>query len=226
MDFGLPTDSLLLLGGNLYGTTLGIGSCAEGECGTVFELTPPNSGQTSWNENVLFSFGGASGANPSANLIGDATGNLFGTTQYGGNLDCAVNVGGCGIVFELSPPVGGTGPWTQTTLLTFDITNGDFPLAGLAMDSAGNLYGTTSRGGPQCTNNDENCGCGSAFMLAPPIGGQGPWTQTVLISFIAPNGCIPQIGQGLIRDQTGNLYGTTQSGGQNNLGTVFELMPP
>ncbi|MGA2697563.1 MAG: choice-of-anchor tandem repeat GloVer-containing protein, partial [Terriglobales bacterium] len=109
---------------------------------------------------VLWSFGSSpsDGASSVSNLIFDKAGNLYGTTQFGGsatNLQCG-NGGGCGTVFELSPNADGT--WTNNIIYNFcanysgSCLDGQQPTAGLAMDAAGNLYGTTYFGGPGCGN--------------------------------------------------------------------------
>jgi uncharacterized repeat protein (TIGR03803 family) len=99
--------------------------------------------------------------------------------------------------------------------------DGSAPLARLIFDGSGTLYGTTSEGGPI------NAGClpdcGTVFKLTRTTEG-GPWTETVLYSFMGRNGAVPQAG--LIVDKLGALYGTTAVGGDNNSGTVFKLTPP
>jgi uncharacterized repeat protein (TIGR03803 family) len=91
----------------------------------VFELTPKTGGK--WAEKVLHSFNGKDGKNPSASLIFDASGNLYGPTEYS--------------IFELMPKTGGG--WTEKLLLNSGST------ADLIFDGAGRLYGTTYMGGPQ-----------------------------------------------------------------------------
>jgi len=104
-------------------------------CGVVFELTPASSDQ--WKETVLHAFtGGKDGGSPQAPVIFDAVGNLYGTTWEGP----ATN----GLVFELTPTSNG---WKEKVLHTFDGLDGANPGAGLAIDSAGNLFGTTYDGG-------------------------------------------------------------------------------
>jgi uncharacterized repeat protein (TIGR03803 family) len=210
-DGGEPRASLIFdAAGNLYGTTYGGGIYCHsiGGCGTVFELTLTAGGN--WTEAVLYNFGSFTddGYEPSASLIFDAAGNLYGTTQFGG-------IHGWGTVFELTPTTGGG--WSEQVLLNFG-TGGAFPQAGLIFDAAGNLYGTTSEGG---TN------IGTVFELTPNVG--GGWTETVLHNFgSGTDGSYPYAG--LIFDAAGNLYGTTQYGGTYNscsggCGTVFELTP-
>ena len=157
------------------------------------------------DDKVLHSFvsDGADGNNPYAGLIFDAAGNLYGTTSGGGT-------SGVGTVFELTPAGGGT--WTEKVLHDFSNNEGTTPLGGLIFDAAGNLYGTTSRGG-----NDY----GTVFELTPGAG--GTWTEKVLHNFDNTDGAYPQAG--LISDIAGNLYGTTPNGGTDGLGTVFELTP-
>lgn len=197
--------------GNLYGTTFyGGGSGCNGlGCGTVFELTPNLDG--TYSETVLHNFtGGSDGAAPTAGLLADAEGNLYGTTSEGGgrNRDCLT---GCGTVFKLTPNLDGT--YDERVLYSFGGSDGQTPHAGLIADAVGNLYGTTFFGGvilPECGG-----WCGTVFMLTPS------GTLRVLHSFNFRDGANPTAG--LIADAAGNLYGTTRLGGNNNYGTVFEL---
>ena len=96
--------------------------------------------------------------------------------------------------------------------------NGNRPFAGLALDQAGNLYGTTAWGGiGSCEG-----GCGVVFKLTP--GAQGIWTYSVLHKFTGNHdGARPFAG--LVFDKRGNLYGTTAYGGKDNAGVVFEVAP-
>ena len=220
--------------GNLYGTAEYGGNetaCPAGVlvsgagCGVVFELSPPSSGNGPWTETVLYSFtGGSDGAYPKAGLIFDQAGNLYGTTTDGGGSSAACGTFGCGIVFELSPVAGGGR--TESIIYRFQGgSDGAGPQAGLIFDSKGNLYGTTSGGGAD--------GSGTVFVLSPPSSGSGQWIETVLYSFTGgSDGANPEAG--LIFDQSGNLYGTTSSGGTANAGcayivgqcgSVFELAP-
>jgi uncharacterized repeat protein (TIGR03803 family) len=139
---GLIQDSI----GNLYGTTNGGGSqkCYPG-CGVVFKLSQFNG---VWTETPIYTF--TNGESPDGGLISDGAGNLYGTTIGGGEFLY-------GTVFELSPSAAGG--WTLTTLHSFDLSDGYSPYAGLARDSAGNLYGTTAYGG-------SNYG-GVAFEITP-----------------------------------------------------------
>jgi uncharacterized repeat protein (TIGR03803 family) len=198
--------------GNLYGTTYGGGLLCS--CGVVFKLAHNSDG--SWTEHVLHRFtGGADGNSPTSELILDAAGNLYGTTNYGGLF-------GRGVVFKLAPNPGGT--WTEQVLYSFmGGTDGSIGSAGMIFDAAGNLYGTNYYGG------SSSCDCGVIFKLAPNP--DGTWTEHVLYRFAGgmTDGANPRAG--VILDAAGNLYGTTEfgglgwSGGSGGWGTVFELMP-
>ncbi len=208
-DGAYPRAGLILdSAGNLYGTTYAGGAHT---LGTVFQLAPTSS-TSNWTETLLHSFaGGSDGANPRAGLILDSAGNLYGTTYAGGTPNL-------GTVFRLSPPISPATNWTETVLHPFaGGSDGANPRAGLILDSAGNLYGTTSGG-----TND----LGTVFELAPPISPAANWTETLLHSFVGgtSDGAAPYAG--LILDSAGNLYGTTYAGGTPNLGTVFRLSPP
>jgi uncharacterized repeat protein (TIGR03803 family) len=202
--------------GNLYGTTSsgGTHNCqGNGGCGTVFKLTPTVGG--AWTETVLYNFGnGTDGYAPEAGVILDpAGGNLVGTTTYGGTNGCAVSqYSGCGTVFELTPAAGGG--WTETVVHDFggDL-DGATPLAGLTLDAAGNLYGTTFVGGTY--------DLGTVFRLSPA--GLG-WSETVLYNFSLGSGGGPGAGT-LVFDAAGNLYGTVYYDGVYFGGTAFKLSP-
>jgi uncharacterized repeat protein (TIGR03803 family) len=209
--------------GNLYGTTYlgGIGQCGNSEgvaeskatgskppkgntssgCGIVFELSRSSSG--GWAEKILYNFrAGTDGAGPWANLTLDATGNLFGTTSgggtgYGGCI--GVYISGCGTVFELSPAHGAS--WKEHVLYSFTgDTDGGVPLAGVVLDNAGNLYGTTP--GPFSEY-------GSVYELSPTS--TGTWTETTLSSFVDETYGFGAASS-LIIDEAGKVYGTTQYG--------------
>ena len=189
---GLIMDS----SGNLYGTTDQGGANGDG---TVFEIAKGSGAIT-----TLASFDGSNGADPLAGLIMDSSGNLYGTTDQGGpTWNPNSGVYGDGTVFELAK-----GSRTITTLASFNGTNGEYPYAGVIMDSSGNLYGTTYEGGAS--------GDGTVFELA-----KGSSTITTLASFNGTNGEDPYAG--VISDSSGNLYGTTYEGGASGDGTVFEL---
>jgi uncharacterized repeat protein (TIGR03803 family) len=211
--------------GALYGTTYGGGDehCGYfgGGCGTVFELTRTSSG---YSEKILHVFGKRihDGYYPEGGLIADKSGDLFGTTPFGGSYGCVVPPpeysGGCGTIYELTPsgsrytekvvhvftePAAGQGVWPQTSL---------------TVGSDGYLYGTAVSGG------DFKCGapgsfiagCGTVYRLAPghpplqslyqfPGGKDGSQPSAPLLYF------------------DGVLYGETLAGGTKGHGTVFKL---
>jgi hypothetical protein len=172
---------------------------------------------------LLYNFQGASdGANPISFLIADKAGNLYGTTYAGGNGSFCL--GGCGTVFQLRPPSGKGGVWTETVLYSFaGNPDGYYPSTGhLVFDSSGNLYGATQFGG------SAGFGYGTIYRLSPPIEPDDPWTENVLYNFTdGDDGGVPA--NGLVVDRAGNLYGTTNDSGaygQEGAGTIFELSPP
>jgi uncharacterized repeat protein (TIGR03803 family) len=187
--------------GKLYGTTQAAGSHGFG---TVFELTPTSSG---WALTVLYAFQGSSdGMAPIGGLLFDQAGNLYGTASSGGS-------GGGGTVFELTPSGGG---WAFNLVYSFRGSSG--PFAGLTSDAAGNLYGTTVGGGTYQH--------GSVFKLTPT---NGSWVETDIYSFTGgSDGDAPR--SIVTLDATGNLYGTTYTGGANDCGgqgcgVVWEITP-
>jgi uncharacterized repeat protein (TIGR03803 family) len=218
-DGGWPFAGMIFDGaGNLYGTTYSGGSHGDG---TVFQLTPRPNG--TWSETVLHSFDGEDGKYPTAGLIFDSAGNLYGTTTAGGNLsDCSGF--GCGVVFRLTP--NSNRRWREKVLHGFNGRDGASPSAGLIFDETGNLYSTTPVGGNhQCGGP----GCGVVFQLTPATNDK--WSEKVLHVFDGNHGTGPLAA--LILDKAGNLYGTTFAGGldstwcsyPNGCGTVFELTP-
>ena len=213
---GVIPYSTLVIGrdGKLYGTTAfgGIGPClAYGHtgCGTVFTLQNPvtfcHTSYCPWIETPLYKFsGGADGSNPYGGaLVFDQAGNVYGTTYGGGT--------GSGVVYKLTPAGSG---WTESVLYTFaGGSDGASPWAGVTLDQAGNLYGTTAAGGA--------FGGGTVYELSPSGSG---WTKRTLHSFQQQqDGGNPYAG--VILDPAGNLYGATQYGGSGGGGTVFEMSP-
>jgi uncharacterized repeat protein (TIGR03803 family) len=222
-DGGGPSGSLLEDStGALYGTTPSGGTVSQcmgnPGCGTVFRLTPPAVGQTAWAETTLYTFtGGTGGANPAAGLVFDKSGALYGTTVAGGDGDVGGG-GGAGVVFRLTPPVGGQTSWTESVIHTFTLTDGAGPTDSLIMGASGALFGTTSVGGSGC--------CGTVFKLAPPAAGRSNWKETVIYNFQGGSDGGHPYG-GLVMDSTRNLFGTTTTSefGANGAGTVFEVTP-
>ena len=185
--------------GNIYGTTGGGGLHNSG---TAFELTPSGGGYT---ESILHSFGnGPDGRNPTAGIVLDSAGNVYGTTPLGGTgtfQDCH---GSCGTVYQLMPSSGG---WVENVLVDFDVTNGQHPYGNLIIDGSGNLYGTTASGGQN--------GGGVVYKLAPS---GGSFTYSMLYSFSSCGSM-----GGLAMDAAGNLFGVCYGGGAQQDGWIFEL---
>jgi uncharacterized repeat protein (TIGR03803 family) len=221
--------------GNLYGTTP---SGGNSDGGVVFELSPPKQMGGRWTETILYRFSVPATRGPFGSLIFDRNGHLFGTTLAGG----ASNDGS---VFELSPPMKPGGNWIERDIYSFLGGNdGALPYAGLAIDGAGALYGTTIEGGGSECDQFGFQGCGTVFRLTPPSARTGRWVEKVLHRFHGDDGREPYAG--LIIDGLGNLYGTTIDGGPDlrrvlprhfegrpfvpvatgDDGTVFELSPP
>jgi uncharacterized repeat protein (TIGR03803 family) len=188
--------------GNLYGTTW-MGGTESCDCGVIFKLSPGTNGK--WTEAVLHSFNGKDGANPYAGLVFDTAGNLYGTTFS--------TTDGESTVFKLTP--GANGKWTHAVAHAFNGKDGENLYAGVVVDAEGNLFGAAAGGGAY--------GDGTIFKLTP--GTNGKWGETVLHDFNGKDGAGPQADVAL--DATGNLYGTTVSGGNSKscigCGTVFKL---
>ena len=202
-------------GGNIFGTT----------DSTVFELTP--NGDGGWTSSVIHSFAGGpkDGSSAQSAPVSDEAGNLYGTTETGGSK-------GYGVVYKLTPVVTGkkNGTWTEKILYSFGGSKlGQWPWAGVVLDAAGNIYGTTQYGG-KFTTCSSTYGCGTVFELVAPVGTAKAYKEKVLWNFNSIDGYSP-LGN-LIFDSAGNLYGTTfyggllgQIGGTQGEGVVFELNP-
>jgi uncharacterized repeat protein (TIGR03803 family) len=206
-DGGSPAGLVIGTLGSLYGVA-GAGPYSEG---VVFDLGPAT--PSKWRERVLYAFQGTNtGFGPSGPLIFDPVGNLYGTTagtfeQYAGT------------VFELKK---GSSGWKRKTLWQFNEKNGAGPDSGVIFDLAGNLYGTTRGGGRTC----DGIPCGTIFQLTQGSGSK--WKHRLLYGFQRPeDGFLPS--SGLVIDRTGNLYGTTATGGIGDCfdgcGVVYMLAP-
>lgn len=212
-DGGTPAGPLVLdATGNLYGSTSYGGTlsgiCGRSGCGVVYELSPNSDG--SWQETVLHSFtGGTDGAYPVGGLT-LADGDLYGAAYLGGNLTGCTGTG-CGVVFELSPASSG---WKETVLHSFNgAADGAGPQSGLAVNSAGNLFGTTSNLYTRPV----------AFKLSRSRG----WKETILHSFTGSDDGSAPVGP-LSLDAAGNVFGESTAPSWCNsfiisCGVVFKL---
>jgi uncharacterized repeat protein (TIGR03803 family) len=207
-DGSLPLSGLVRdAQGNLYGAAeFGgdeQGQCASpGGCGVIFKL------DTTGAESTVYTFtGGQAGYQP-LNVILDAAGNFYGITLVGGSLNC---MAGCGTVFKVDT----SGKETVLHVFTGGTTDGYYPVGGLVHDSAGNLYGTTTRGGA--------FGLGTIFKV------DAAGNETIVQSFTGgSDGSTPFAS--LIMDSAGNIYGTTSAGGDPNChalicGVIFKIVP-
>ena len=237
--------------GALYGTSFGYDLVKKNHkpyYGSVFKLTPPAAGSTTWTPAVLYLFQGkGDGGRPGGGLVVDKAGALYGTEGGG--------------VFKLTPPVSGQTAWTESVLYSntyatvgnllwgrdgtlygvnlgevfcltppsggatdwtpsvlYQFPPGSYPNGGLISDRSGALYGTTALGG--------TANVGTVYKLVPPSKGQTAWTQDILYSFQGgtSDGARPMAG--VVTDSAGALYGTTYAGGAASGGTVFMLVPP
>jgi uncharacterized repeat protein (TIGR03803 family) len=163
------------------------------------------SGATASNFKVLHEFLDRPGMSPSAALVADSAGNLYGTTRFSIGQNCDE---GCGVVFELARS---DGHWTYKVIHAFSGPDGEQPFAALIVDSAGNLYGTTETGGAN--------GVGTVYEVSPS---GTKWKERVLHSFGGP-GDLSYPSSGLTMDASGNLYGCALFGGTLGHGGVFEM---
>ena len=184
--------------GNLYGTTSAGGTSG---LGTVYRLQPAGA---AWTETVLHSFQGSDGMTAGSGVLLDSAGDLYGTTQAGGTV-------GDGTAFELTTL--GQGNWSLRTLFPFQGTGLQGSYRTLAMDSNGNLYGTSATEGAYHL--------GSVFKLTFA---NGTWQYTSLHDFTGGRDGANPYGT-LSFDAAGNLYGTTENGGMYGNGVVFQIAP-
>ena len=237
-----PTNLIRDSAGNLFGVSnYGGGGTAPAclyqgapvGCGVVFELQPPAADGQAWHETVLHAFSGNDdGFAPSGLTIFE--GKLYGFT-WGGNGSCS---GGCGTVYELTPPASGSLKWTYKRLHTFSghaAAHG--PFGNPLIDAAGAIYGIAYSGGATApTGCAPFSGCGEVFELAPPASGTGAWTKSTLWNFDGLDGT--GAFNSLSMDADGNLYGMTNEGGDSSAncpappgspagcGVAFELDRP
>ena len=193
--------------GNLYGTA----DEGPGGSGVVFKVSPDG------EETLLFAFQGGFKKNPKlpgGGLLMDKTGNLYGTTQFGGNGNCPFGQldFGCGTIFRLDPS------GNLEVLYEFSGgSDGRQPFGPLVPDANGNLYGVAQFGGDPSCGEFPQTGCGTVFKLSKNR------KLTVLHTFQGgTDGAFPQPGL-LVDTVAGNLFGATASGGNSDHGTVFKI---
>ena len=187
--------------GNLYGTTVQGGAHASG---TVWQLHP--NGDGTWTHTVLYSFtGGADGGEPYKGVTLDANGNLYVTAVTGGSGGCE---GGCGVTYALTKN-GAT--WSQAVIHSFNGIDGSGPGAGVTIDDAGNVFGTTPTGGAN--------GLGNVYELSP--GKHGKWKFTEVHAFTGSDGIGGSAGRMILRGRT--FYDANTAGGLYGDGNIFAL---
>ncbi len=192
---------MVLRRGRLYGAATTGGAHGSG---VIFELRPTAVGE--WDFNPIYPFKGQpDGSFPYGALLFVGSNKIYGTTYYGGD-------NGIGAVYELSQRR--LGQWDERVIYSFQNgTDGNSPISNLVRDAAGNLYGTTSEGGS---------GSGTVFKLTPIGGGQ--WTESVVHPFAGPpDGAFAY--NGMVVDRSGNFYGATVHGGDNDDGSVYQFTP-
>ncbi len=213
--------------GWLYGTTLYDAGFGIG-IGTVFGLEPPSVPGGAWTQHIVYNFpGGDNGpSNPTAGVVFDSAGNLYGTTtDYDSIYDyyCEYSYGvPCGHIFEMSPPTTAGGTWTYSSIYSY--TGGEDlgePLDSVTLDARGNLYVTAYYAG------------GSVIELNPPAVKGDAWTETTLYQFTGNSGGGYWPLSNLVFGPDGRLYGTLYAGGNSTdcsnwaeaCGTIFALTP-
>jgi uncharacterized repeat protein (TIGR03803 family) len=207
-DGSYPQAGVLIGSGILYGTTSSGGLALRG---SAFSLAPPVAAGGAWTETLLYSFGSVlyDAIGPNAPMSLGPGGVLYGTTSAGGSYNY-------GAVFSLTPPASSGGGWIENIL--YDFTSGAYPMmCGVVAGPRGVLYGTTETGG---TANQ-----GRVYSLTPPSSPGSAWRFADLYSFSGSNDGSNPWGP-LAMGRNGALYGTTNSGGSGQFGTVFRLTPP
>jgi hypothetical protein len=200
--------------GDLWGVTTfgginGSPCFTEEGCGVIFNMTP--NGDGTWTYHVMHRFAASiyDGQRPYSGLVMDSAGNFYGATWLGGAFNN-------GTVFKFALV---DGEWKETILYDFPDCHGGCQVDGtLAMDGAGNLYGTASGGTKSC----EGLSCGVVFKLEPQT--TGLWKYTKLYNFNDTSGGVSPF-YGVILDSEGNLYGVTSNFGKYGGGTAFEITP-
>jgi len=207
---GVWSEQIIYAPGGYAGLTMGSAGNIYGLSNTaIFELS--SNGKGGWNSTVLYTFSTKGNTPiPVGSLALDKAGNLYGAI-YGAPYGSGAH--NQGKIFEL---VNKKSKWTRKVLYNFGSVAGDGsnPNAGVVLDASGNVYGVTRYGG--------SSNSGTVFELVAPVG-KGDYQEKILTSFDGTNGSTPYAS--LILDDSGNIYGTTTTGGSSNYGTVFEVTP-
>ena len=214
--------------GNLYGTTEVGGALNQcmGGCGVVFKLSPSSDPSALWSETVLYKFPSNCNGFCAGTLSGvtlDQSGNVYGTTDYGGTGFCGG--GGCGTVFRLKRPATKGGAWKHQVLYNFLAgTDGAGPAANLIFDAKGK-----SIWNHDVWRHSVLWRLWHGLSSNPSTKSAKLWVETVLYRFAGgEDGYIPE--SSVVLDQTGAVYGTTAAGGgtgceSKGCGIIFKLTP-
>ena len=191
--------------GNLYiATTQG----GVSQLGSVEKVSPPAAGATAWTLSTIYSLGTAGSSVQS--VVITAAGLLLGDTS-------------AGVLFQLTAPAGGKGPYTYTQLGNAGAAarNG---LNQLELAPDGSVYTVDAQSGPTCTAGGFKEPCGQVVGFSPPAGHAGAWKYSVLHTFGGPpaDGASPF---DIVVDASGAIFGTTFDGGTAGGGVCFELVP-
>jgi hypothetical protein len=212
--YGPPAPPIWDGKGNMWGTMTYGGnnqsSCmGEEGCGVIFAMTPKGDG--TWTYHVMHRFASSTydGQRPYGSMVMDSAGNFYGSTWLGGRYNN-------GTIFKFGLV---DGKWKETILYDFPSCHEGCQADGsLAMDTAGNLYGTADGGTGSC----DGLSCGVVFRLSPQT--NGTWKYNVIYNLNATSGGVSPF-YGVILDGKGNLYGVTSSFGKYGGGTAFEIIP-
>jgi hypothetical protein len=209
--------SLIAPDGTMYGSVAFTDSSNE----AIYKLTPPSEPGGQWTETILYTFqGGSDGSGAVGPLSVGPHGEIYGTTEWGGIATTWCGSGGCGTVFQLTPPLAPGGAWPEKILYRFQgPPDADFPTTGVAVGPDGSLFGTTEQGGSVSPPVNGN---GTVFQLTPPGAPGGEWTETIIHNFsqFGPAGCDPY--GGVAVGQNGALYTTTSA---CSIGSIVSFTP-
>jgi hypothetical protein len=203
--------------GDIYAASVygGYAGCSYSDgCGSVAQFVPPATIGGAWSENVLYQFqGGADGGNPLSALVSGTNGVLYGAALVGGLVTSHCPLG-CGVIYQLTPPVTSGGTWTESVIYTFqDLPDGATPYS-LTSDKFGALYGLA------CCHGAANAF--QMYKLIPPVKGQTAWTKAFIHGFTntfnAPNN--------VVVGSNGVLYGAAFGEIDFSVGYAYQLVPP